>query len=115
MPAGITITTDPLLVYGTVGLLVGAVVLALVFARPRRGLGPASRHDAANAPAGEPWMPGGDIFGQDQPPAAPEPAPEIPTFPTPPAVAPGPVMPPVAHDPWSTTEQADQQPHWDRR
>lgn len=45
MPAEVTVATDPLIVYGMVGLLIGALVLALVFSRPRRGLGAAKPSD----------------------------------------------------------------------
>ena len=104
MPADVTVTTDPVLVYGMVGLLFGALVLALVFAWPRSGLGAATKSDAdRHAPGDGTWMPGGDIFGHDQP--------------APPRVDPGVTPPPAApHDPWSTgaSEQSGQQPRWDR-
>jgi hypothetical protein len=61
MLSEVHVTTDPLVVYGIVGLLMAALVLALIFAWPRRGLGP--------------WTPGGDIFGH-------EPTPPIPSVPT---------------------------------
>jgi hypothetical protein len=114
MPSDLNVTTDPVLVYLMVGLLIGALLLALIFAWPRRGLGAATKSDAARTPAGEAWMPGGDIFGRE--PETPEPPEEIPTYPTFPGRTPGqiPGAPPAAHDPWSTTDQAGQQPRWDR-
>jgi hypothetical protein len=117
----VDVATDPMLVYGLVAIFVGAVVLALIFARPRRGLGAVNRSDVPQrAPTVQPWMPGGDVFGRE-----PEPEPEAPaeaaeTWPPvdpwrsgPPAPAPG---PPV-HDPWSTgaTGEAGPQPRWDKR
>jgi hypothetical protein len=117
MPSEVNVATDPMLVYGLVGLFIGAVVLALVFARPRRGLGAIKRSDIPDRPGGgEPWMPGGDIFGRE-----PQ-APLEPTQPDPDAWPPAdpwhvPSTPPPAHDPWSTgaTDQPGPEPRWDKR
>ena len=68
MPSDVNVSADPILVYGMIGLLIGALGLALVFAWPRRGLGAATKADAAHTPPTEVWMPGGDIFGADKPP-----------------------------------------------
>ena len=76
----VTVATNPIIVYGIVALLVGSVAVGLWFARPRKGLGPRSAAERSAALAsqdggGLPWMPGGDIFGDDdhgQP--APQPA-----------------------------------------
>ena len=92
-----------------VGLFIVAIVLALFFSRPRRGLGAATRADAVRTPIDEVWMPGGDIFGRE--PAAPPP-PEPPTEPTFPTL---PETPEAPYDPWSTTaDRSGQQPRWDR-
>ena len=73
MAVEVSVTTNPLLVYGMVGLLLGALVLALVFARPRPGLGAVKRLDVPKAgPADEPWMPTGGVLGRDgEPPVTP--------------------------------------------
>jgi hypothetical protein len=98
MPADISVTTDPLLVFGMVGLLLGAVVLALIFARPRRGLGAVKRSDVSkDMPPGEPWMPGGDIFDGDGASSSPPP----PVAGAPLAQSPS-AGPPAAPDPWSS-------------
>jgi hypothetical protein len=121
MPPDIDVATDPMLVYGLVGLFVVAVVVALIFARPRRGLGAIKRSDVPSSGAGgAPWMPGGDVFGRD-----PEPAPEPTAAATEtwPAADPWQSAPPTAdaqpavHDPWSTggTDQPGPQPRWDKR
>ncbi|MEP7361011.1 MAG: hypothetical protein ABI744_05460 [Chloroflexota bacterium] len=115
MPPDINVPTDPMIVYAIVGVLIGAIVLALVFARPRRGLGAATEADAAHkSTADGVWMPGGDIFGSE--PAAPQPAQVEPAFTDPitgPLAYPPSDYPP---DPWSTTEDpSGQQPRWDRR
>ncbi|MDL2334478.1 MAG: hypothetical protein QFC55_00420 [Chloroflexota bacterium] len=114
MPSDVNVNADPILVYGMVGLLIGALVLALIFVIPRRDLGAVTKSDAAQTPPGEAWMPGGDIFGREKPPAAPpeEPVTDLPPYFGPPA---DPTNPQAAHDPWSTTDQAGQQPRWDRR
>lgn len=66
MPSEVSVTTDPLIVYGMVGLLICAVVLALLFSRPRDGLGAVKRSDLPDrAATDEPWMPTGDLSGQD--------------------------------------------------
>ncbi|MEA2675930.1 MAG: hypothetical protein QOJ81_71 [Chloroflexota bacterium] len=131
----VNVATDPMLVYGLVALFVGAVVLALLFVRPRRGLGAIKPSDVPNSsPSGELWMPGGDVFGRE-PQATPEPQPVAaeawpPQDPWPasdpwqsavrPAQAPAPpqagAQAPV-HDPWSTgaTGQPGQEPRWDKR
>jgi hypothetical protein len=110
MPPDVSVMTDPLVVYGMIGVIIGAVVLALIVALPRRGLGAASKSDAAKKdPGGLPWMPGGDIFGHDTGPAAP---PSEPPTDAPPYFDPSPSQP-AAHDPWSTTDQSDE-PRWDR-
>ena len=117
MPPDLNVATDPTLVYGLVALFVGAVVLALIFARPRRGLGAIKRSDVPDRPAGgEPWMPGGDIFGRE-----PE-APIEPAQPVADAWPPAdpwqlPSAPPAVRDPWSTgaTDQPEPQPRWDKR
>lgn len=96
----VTVTNNPLVVYGVVALLVGAVVLALFAARPSRaGLGkkPLSPRSHGSA-EGLPWMPGGDIFGgpaeteQAPTPSSPRQAP--PPSPTGPASQ--------SPNPWST-------------
>lgn len=114
MPSDVNVNADPLLVYGMVGLLIVALVLALIFARPRRGLGAATKSDAAQTPPTEAWMPGGDIFGRDKPAAA---LPDEPVTDSPPYFGPAsyPTNAPAVRDPWSTTDQPGQQPHWDRR
>jgi hypothetical protein len=110
MPSDISVMTDPGVVYGIIGVLIGAVLLALIFALPRRGLGAASKSDAAKKDLdGLPWMPGGDVFGHDKEPVPPPPEP--PTD-SPPYFDPN-TDQPAAHDPWSTTDQSDQ-PRWDR-
>jgi hypothetical protein len=73
MPPEVDVATDPMLVYGLVAVFLGAVGLALIFARPRRGLGAVQRSDVPADAGGPPWMPGGDVFGRD-----PRPAPEPP-------------------------------------
>lgn len=129
MPPEVNVATNPLLVYGLVGLFVGAIVLALIFARPRRGLGAINRSDVPDRPSGgPPWMPGGDVFGRDpQPQAEPEaPAaasdawPAAETWPSGDpwqSAPPAPGSPPTVHDPWSTgaTDQPGPQPRWDKR
>ncbi|MEO8625589.1 MAG: hypothetical protein ABI452_02710 [Candidatus Limnocylindrales bacterium] len=114
MPSDVNANVDPVLVYAMVGLIIAALLLALFFARPRRGLGAATMSDAAQTPRGEAWMPGGDIFGRAAPPAAP---PGEPGTAAPPYFAPttDSTDPTAVHEPWSTTDQAGQQPGWDRR
>lgn len=96
----VTVTNDPLVVYAIVGLLLGAVALALFAARPRRaGLGrkPPSPRPVGPA-AGLPWMPGGNIFGDGgEPLAAGSAAPSV----SAPVAAPIRTPPQVAN-PWST-------------
>jgi hypothetical protein len=120
MPPDVNVPSDPIVVYGMVGLLIVALVVAFFFSRPRRGLGAATKADAAkNPPENGVWMPGGDIFGRE--PAPPPPVIE-PAFTDPltgpleyPPTDPG-VGQPAAHDPWSTTvDPSEQQPRWDRR
>lgn len=139
MPSDVNIATDPLFVYGMVALFVGALVLALLFVRPRRGLGAVKRSDVPDgASSSAPWMPGGDVFGREpqpgpeappaaagpwlpendpwQPAADPWPAASDPWQPAPPAVRPPAGSQPAAHDPWSTgaTGQPGPQPRWDK-
>jgi len=113
MAAEVSVVTNPLITYGMVGLLLGALVLALIFARPRRGLGAVKRSDVPEGAASdEPWMPTSDIFDRDREPSA-----------APPAVAAAPPAgaaagaPPAIHDPWSTgpSGPADAPPPWGRR
>lgn len=125
MPSEVNVATDPLLVYGMVALFIGALVLALLFVRPRRGLGAVKRSDAPRTSADEPWMPGGDIFGNNPEPApAPPPAAAPPPpagadpWQSPPPVNPAPTGSPGASpDPWSTgtTGQPGPQPRWGKR
>jgi hypothetical protein len=120
MAAEITVVTDPLIVYGMVGLLLGALVLALIFSRPRRGLGPVKRSDVpGGVPAGEPWLPTGDIFGRDPEPAAAPPTEGAtpPTVAATPPPAPAPAAAPVVHDSWSTGAGGEEgaPPPWGRR
>ncbi|MEP7379188.1 MAG: hypothetical protein ABI725_06440 [Chloroflexota bacterium] len=114
MPSDVNANVDPVLVYAMVGLIIAAILLALFYARPRRGLGAATGSDATQTPRGETWMPGGDVFGRATPPAAP---PEEPVTDSPPYFAPtaDPTDPTAVRDPWSTTDQAGQQPRRDRR
>ena len=114
MPTEISVTTDPLMVYGMVGLLLGALVLALIFVRPRRGLGAVKRSDLpARAPTDEPWMPTGDVFGRDPEPVSPSPG----VAASAPTAAPGPAVPAPTRDPWSTGSagETDAPPPWGRR
>ena len=67
----VNVPNDPVIVYGMVGLFIVAIVLALFFSRPRRGLGAATRADAAQTPSDEVWMPGGDAFGREPGPSEP--------------------------------------------
>lgn len=56
---------NPLIVYGMIFVLLGAVALALWASRPsRRGLGQKLLTPRPDDPEGLPWMPGGDIFGE---------------------------------------------------
>ena len=107
MPSEITVMNDPVIVYSMIGVLVGSVLLALFFSRPRRGLGAATKSDAANvAHTGDQWMPGGDVFGREPEPPAATAEPE-------PAFADPATVPPA--DPWTTIDQPDQQAPWERR
>jgi hypothetical protein len=119
MPPDVNVPSDPIVVYGMVGLLILALIVAFYFSRPRRGLGAATKADAArNPPENGVWMPGGDIFGRE--PTPPPPVIE-PAFTDPltgpleyPPADPG-AGQPAAHDPWSTTvDPPGQQPRWDR-
>jgi hypothetical protein len=143
MPPEVNVATNPLIVYAMVAVFVGVIALALVFARPRRDLGAVKRSEVPDhAPGGQPWMPGGDIFGKE-----PQPEPELPAAVDPwqpavdpwqrpaadqwPAADPWQAVPPAAppatptpgasqpavHDPWSTgaTANAEPQPRWDKR
>jgi hypothetical protein len=118
----VNVPSDPIIVYGMVGLFVVAIVLAFFFSRSRRGLGPATRADAAKVPPDQVWMPGGDIFGREPAAPPPPPAPVEPAF-SDPLTGPldypptdSPIGQPAAHDPWSTTaDPSGQQPRWDRR
>jgi hypothetical protein len=120
MPPEVDVATDPMLVYGLVAVFVGATVLALIFARPRRGLGAIKRSDVPSSGyGGPPWMPGGDVFGREPDPAPEPPAAAPETWPAADpwgSVPPAPGSRSAVHDPWSTG-QADQQapqPRWDR-
>jgi hypothetical protein len=118
----VNVPNDPVIVYGMVGLFVVAIVVAFFFSRSRRGLGAATKADAAMTPPDETWMPGGDIFGRE--PIAPPPSavPIEPAFSDPltgpleyPPTDSG-IGQPATHDPWSTTaDPSGQQPRWDRR
>ncbi|HUP82997.1 MAG TPA: hypothetical protein VM284_02285 [Candidatus Limnocylindria bacterium] len=120
------VATDPVLVYGMVALFVGAVVLAMIFVRPRRGLGEAGPSDpigtrpvAGPRASRGPWMPGGDVFGRE-PETDPEPPPAAAeTWPLADPWQSGPPAPgaePAGHDPWltGTTDQSGPQPRWDK-
>lgn len=63
--SSVTLTTNPLVVYAVVAVLVGAVAVALFVARPRHtGLGPKPFSPQPHMRVeGLPWMPGGDILG----------------------------------------------------
>ena len=117
----VDVATDPMLVYGLVALFVGAIVLALIFARPRRGLGAVNRADVPQRKAGgQPWMPGGDVFGREPQPEPEPPAAVTDTWPSADpwqSVPPAPDSPPAVHDPWSTgtTRQPGPQPRWDEQ
>lgn len=90
-----------MLVYGIVALFVGAIVLALVFARPRLGMGAVKRGDVPGVtPSGQPWMPGGDIFGNE-----PQPEPEAPPAAAGPWARENDPWKPV-HDPWQPAPPA---------
>lgn len=102
MPADVNVNADPVLVYGMVGLLIGALVLALIFVLPRPGLGAATRADAALTPPDEAWMPGGDIFGRVAP-ADPPAGPEEPVTDSPPYLEP------------PTDSTSPPAVHWDQR
>lgn len=117
MAAEVSVTTDPLLAYGMVGLLLGALVLALVFSLPRRGLGAVTRSDVPEgAPTDEPWMPGGDIFGRDRE-VSTAPSPSAPTVAVASPAATTLGAPPAVHDPWSTgaSGPAGAPPPWAKR
>lgn len=71
--ADVSVQNEPLIVYGLVGVLLAAVVLALLFAVPWRSLRGGRPHEGRRLTADElarlqppsddlPWMPGGDIF-----------------------------------------------------
>ena len=109
-----------MLVYGLVAVFVGAIVVALILARPRRGLGAINRSDVPVSPAGgQPWMPGGDVFGRDPEPELAQPEAATETWPAADpwqSASPGPGSQPAVHDPWSTggTDQPPPQPRWDK-
>jgi len=93
--------TNPLIVYGAVLVLAGAVALALWASRPwRRGLGQKPLTPRPDGPDGLPWMPGGDIFESDHEPTHQQPQPPYrpvagaPTFKPP---------DPQPRNPWSTS------------
>jgi hypothetical protein len=106
MPAEVSVTTDPLIVYGMVGLLVGALLLALLFSRPRHGLGTVKHSELPErASTDEPWMPTGDVFAHD-----PEPVAALPAAAATDAT-------PILHDPWSngTKDSTIAPPPWGQR
>jgi hypothetical protein len=106
MPPEVNVATNPLIVYGMVAVFSVAIVLALVFARPRRGLGAAKRSEVPDQlPGGLPWMPGGDISGH-APQREPEPLP---------AADPWQAAPPAAPSPTGAAGQSEPQPRWDKR
>ena len=116
----VDVANDPMLVYGLVAVFAGAVVLALILARPRRGLGAIQRSDVpTRGGGGQPWMPGGDVFGRDP---EPEPAPPAAATETWPVAdpwqsdLPASGSQPAVHDPWSTTgtDQPAPLPRWDK-
>jgi hypothetical protein len=127
MPPDVNVATDPLIVYGMVAMFGSAILLALVFVWPRRGLGAVKRSEVPDHMGGDlPWMPGGDVFGRE-----PQPEPEAAAADDPwaaadlwgvaPPVAPPAAPPPVdaqppPRDPWSTgaTGQPAPQPRWDK-
>ncbi len=75
MPPEVNVATNPLIVYGMVALFSVAIALAIVFSRPRRGLGAVEPSDVPrHMPDDQPWMPGGDILGRDPQPRAQPPA-----------------------------------------
>jgi hypothetical protein len=124
MPPEVNVATDPMIVYAMVALFGIATLLALVFVRPRPGLGAVKRDEVPDHMAGDlPWMPGGDVFGQEPPPE-PEPAAAVDSWPAadpwgvaPPAAPPPAGAQPPAHEPWSTgaSGQPGPQPRWDKR
>jgi hypothetical protein len=88
----VTPQTNPIIVYGLVFVLMGATALALWASRPfRRGLGQKLLTPRPDDADGLPWMPGGDIFGNDEvEPTQPTPAPAraAPTYQPPPTYQP---------------------------
>jgi hypothetical protein len=123
MPPEVNVASNPLIVYGMVALFAGAIVLALVFVRPRRGLGAVKRSEVPDHTAGDlPWMPGGDVFRREPQPepeaaAADDPWPAADLWGVAPPAAPPPAgAHPPPHDPWSTgaTGQPAPQPRWDK-
>ncbi|HEY8134473.1 MAG TPA: hypothetical protein VIF08_00410 [Candidatus Limnocylindrales bacterium] len=127
MPPEVNVATNPLIVYGMVAVFSVAIVLALVFARPRRGLGAVKRSEVPDQLSGGlPWMPGGDIRGNDPQPE-PEPLPatdpwqpaidpwQQPTADQWPAADPWQPAPPAAPPPTGAAGQSEPQPRWDKR
>lgn len=108
----VTVQSNPIVVYGMVGLLVGATLLAVLFVLPwrkRRGAGDSDtpvrgpHFRFAHAARGKvPWMPGGDFIHADES-ADRAPSPESPAEP-PPAAVPAPLAALAApgRAPWST-------------
>jgi hypothetical protein len=120
MPPDVDVATDPMLVYGLVAVFIGAVVLALILARPRRGLGAIKPSDVPlSRSGGQSWMPGGDVLGREP---DPEPEPTAAVTETWPkadpwgSAPPAPGSQPAVHDPWSTgaTDEPGPLPRWDR-
>lgn len=104
--------TNPIIVYGAVFVLLGAVAFALWAARPfRRGLGQKPLTPRPDGADGLPWMPGGDIFeSADQPAPTYQPDPTYqplagaPQFSDPPALsAPLQTRPAPPRKPWSSS------------
>jgi hypothetical protein len=123
MPQEVTVTSDPLVVYAVVALLLGSVVIALLFSLPRRGLGAVRRSEMRTRPDGDlPWIPGTDILGgpQQSQPTSPQAAVAPPRTVEPGAPSPAPAALPTqagpssVPEPWSTGSP-DPSPRWDKR
>ncbi|MEP7159277.1 MAG: hypothetical protein ABI797_07600 [Chloroflexota bacterium] len=106
----VTPQTNPIIVYASVFTLLLAVAVALWASRPlSRGLGQKPLTPRPDDEYGLPWMPGGDIFGADEPAEATQPEPTYrpqagaPQFsnPVPPSAPPQP-RPAAPRNPWST-------------
>ena len=107
----VTPQTNPIVVYGAVFALVLAVAIALWASRPlSRGLGQKPLTPRPDDEYGLPWMPGGDIFGADEPaeatpetrrpvPTSPPPTYQLPTYQQPPTYQPEPTYRPQAGAP----------------